>query len=166
MSKGQVWSFDFAVSVVIFFSVVVMILFSWNYTTAKHTEQTVFNEMESKAVSLSDSFIRTSGYPEEWNSSNVQIIGMADEENVLNETKILQVVGMPYDTIRATMGIMNYNFYLGIRYLNETVINMNGTDLECGLDPSLYSNSTMIVPIERFMLFDHKVASLLFILWV
>jgi hypothetical protein len=166
MNKAQVWSFDFAVSVVIFFSVVVMILFSWNYTSAKHTEQVLFNEMESKAVSLSDSLIRTRGFPEEWNSTNVQIIGLADEENVLNETKILQLVGMPYNTIRATMGIMNYNFYLGIRHLNETVINMNGTDLECGEHPSLYSNSTMIVPIERFMLFDHRVASLMFILWL
>ncbi len=166
MNKGQVWSFDFAVSVVIFFSVVVMILFSWNYTAAKHTEQVLFNEMESKAVTLSDSLIRTSGFPKEWNSSDVQIIGLADDENILNETKILQLVSMPYDTIRATMGIMNYNFYLGVRYLNDTVIIMNGTALECGEDPSLYPNSTMIVPIERFMLFDHKVASLMFMLWL
>jgi len=166
MNKGQVWSLDFAASVVIFFSVVVMILFSWNYTSAKHTEQMIFNEMESMSVGISDSLIRTKGYPEEWNKTNVQIIGLAQEENILNQTKILYFVNMSYDNSRATMDILNYNFYLGIRYLNETIITLNGTDLETGLHPSGFSNSTMIVPIERYMLFDHKVASLLFILWI
>jgi len=166
MNKGQVWSFDFAVSVVIFFTVVSMVLFSWNYIGAKHVEQMIFNEMESVTVGISDSLIRTTGYPEEWNKTNVQIIGLADEENILNQTKIQYFVNMSYDSIRATLGIMNYNFYLGIRYLNDTIIEMDGTDLEVGEHPASYSNSTMIVPIERYMLFDHKVASLMFILWV
>ena len=92
--KAQAWSFDFMASVVVFFMIISVLFFVWEYTTFQNEDQMLFNDMENNALTITDTIIRTRGFPEYWNESNVQIMGLASEENVLNETKILMFVQM------------------------------------------------------------------------
>ena len=107
--RGQVWSMDFVASVTVFFLVLTVLFFTWEYTTFQNTDQMIFNEMENKALMLSDPLIRTRGLPEYWNDSNVEILGLASEENVLNESKLLILVGMDYGNVKSLLGISSYN---------------------------------------------------------
>ena len=163
--KGQAWSMDFIASVTVFFMILIVLFFTWEYTTFQNTQQMVFNELENKALITTDTLIRTKGYPESWNDSNVLIIGLASEENILNETKILTFVNMDYDTIRSILGIPSYNFHFQVLNLNDTQARAQGTDLVHGYDPTLFQNSTIVIPVERYILFDHRVAKFRFILW-
>jgi hypothetical protein len=163
--RAQIWSFDFMASVVVFFMILTVLFFTWEYTTIQNEDQLIFNDMENNALTITDSMIRTRGFPEYWNDSNVQVLGLASEENVLNETKILMFVQMDYDSSRRVLGIPAYEFYFQVLHLNDTQAQANGTDLVQGLDPLLFQNSTIVIPIERYILFDSRVAKLRFILW-
>jgi hypothetical protein len=163
--KAQAWSFDFMASVVVFFMIMAVLFFVWEYTTFQNEDQMLFNDMQNNALTITDTIIRTRGFPEHWNESSVQVMGLASEENVLNETKILMFVQMDYENTKRILGIPAYQFYFQILHLNNSQAQANGTDLVQGLDPLGFQNSTMVVPLERYILFDSKVARLRFILW-
>ena len=162
--KGQVWSFDFIASVTIFFMVLMVLFFVWEYTTLQNNDQIVFNDMESTALDTIDTMIRVRGFPEQWDSSNVEVLGLASEENVLNESKLLEFVSMDYYNSRRVLGILGYGFYFQVLNLNDTQAYSGSTALLTGADP-LASSATAIVPVERYVLFDHKVAKVRFTLW-
>lgn len=163
--KAQVWSFDFAASVIVFFMIMSVLFFVWQYTTIQNEDQMLFNDMENSALTITDTLIRTRGFPEYWNASNVEILGLASEENVLNETKLLMFVQMGYDDSKRILGVPAYQFYFQVLHLNGTQATANGTELVAGLNPLDYPNSTTVVPLERYILFDSKVAKLRFMLW-
>ncbi len=163
--KAQAWSFDFMASVIMFFMILTVLFFTWEYTSLQSNDHVMFNDMESSALTLADSMIRSRGFPRDWNGSNIQVLGLASEENVLNETKMLMFVQMDYGDAKRILGIPAYEFYFRILHLNGTQAWANNTELLTGLDPTVFQNSTMVVPIERCILFDHSVAKLSFMLW-
>ena len=163
--RAQIWSFDFMASVVVFFMIMAVLFFVWEYTAIQNEDQMIFNDMENNALTLADNMIRTRGFPEYWNESNVHVLGLASEENVLNETKILMFVQMDYDHSKRILGIPAYEFYFQVLHLNNTQARANNTDLVQGLDPLGFQNSTIVIPIERYILFDSRVAKLRFMLW-
>lgn len=162
--KAQVWSFDFMASVVVFFLVISTLFFVWQYATIQNEDQVMFNDMESSALTITDAIIRSKGSPEDWDDSSVRTIGLASEENVLNETKILTFIQMDYNRIRSMLGIREYDFYFQVLHLNGTQARSGGMDLVTGIDPALHE-SVVVVPVERYILFDHRVARLRFMLW-
>lgn len=120
--KGQVWALDFAVSVIIFAFVSGMLIFAWNYATINSMDQVNLNIIENDVIMISDSLVRAKGVPLNWNKTNVNAIGLAEEENVLNKTKLIQFLEMDYDLLKSVMGIGNYDFYFGLKYINGTVV--------------------------------------------
>jgi hypothetical protein len=162
--KAQVWSLDFAASVIIFTFVVGIVIFAWNYAIRNSADQVNLNILENDVLMISDTLIRVPGLPERWNESNVRVLGLAMEENVLNKTKVMQFVGMDYDKIKYLLGIMGYEFYFEIRYPNNTLMWMDGTALNKGTDPT-GENTTIIVPAERYVILDGKIAKMELFLW-
>ena len=57
--KAQMWSFDLALSLVIFFSAMLSLLFAWNYVGANIAEGRVIKDAQLKALTVSDSLLRT-----------------------------------------------------------------------------------------------------------
>lgn len=159
------WSLDFAVSVVIFAFVVSIVVFAWNYSTQNSMDQVNFNILQNDVMMISDSLIRVSGLPEDWNDTNVQVIGLADEENVLNSTKVLRFIGLDYGFTKSILGIGNYDFYFDIRYPNNTIMEISGTTLTKGIHP-VGQDSRIVVPVERYVILDGNVGKMEFFLWV
>lgn len=150
--KGQVWSLDFVTSLVLFFLVLIPVFFIWNYINIQNMEQKTFDEIETLALIVSDSLIRTKGIPENWNSSNVNVIGLADEENVLNSTKVSNFLSMgnsAYSLTKNTL-IGKYDFFFSITDLNGT---------QYGTIGSKPADKT-VVPVERYCLYDDRVVKI------
>ena len=161
--KGQVWSTDFVSSVVVFFISVVAVLFIWNYSVYSNSQQTVLNDINSLAIKISDSLVRTGGLPFGWNDSSVQLIGLASQENVLNTTKVDYLTSMGYDTLKNKLKTGGSELYLEIRYINGSVAtNSSGQELAVGTYPSAAS---MIVPVERYVLLNELPAKMRLMLW-
>ncbi|NIO23056.1 MAG: hypothetical protein GTN38_03465 [Candidatus Aenigmarchaeota archaeon] len=152
MKKGQVWSLDFVTSLVIFTLVLIPLLFVWNYVNIQNMEQRTFDEIETLALSISDSLIRTKGVPENWNSSNVNVIGLAEGENVLSIPKVSEFLYMGNNEYDLTKNILvgRYDFFFSITDLNGTVY---GT---AGSKPA----DRTIVPVERYCLYNNRVVKI------
>ena len=162
--KGQMWSMDFAVSIVIFVLMVGIVIFAWNYAIQNSADQVNLNILENDVIMISDTLVRVPGMPEDWNESSVRVIGLAEEENVLNRTKVLQFVSMGYNQIKILLGIANREFYFEMRYPNNTVMDIGGTSLNKGIDP-FGQDSSVVVPVERYVILNGNIAKMEFFLW-
>jgi hypothetical protein len=89
-------------------------------------DQVNFNILQNDVMVISDSLLRVPGMPEDWNRTNVRVLGLASEENVLNQTKVHNFVSMDYNKIRALLGIPNYDFYFQLTYSNDTIYEIEG----------------------------------------
>jgi hypothetical protein len=163
--RGQIWSMDFAVSIVIFVLVVSVVLFAWNHVTQNSMYQVSLNVLENDALAMSDTLIRVPGMPEDWNASNVRVIGLASEENVLDPAKVLQFVGMDYNQTKRILGIGGYEFYFEVRHLNNTQMSINGTGLTKGTNPSGKPGTRLVIPVERYVMLEGKIAKMEFHIW-
>ena len=166
---GQIWSIDLAVSAVVFLGVVVFIFFIWNNVSLESQEQSAYRDVETRALILSDSLIRTPGVPADWTGTTVKVIGLAETcgvfcENVLSPGKVQEFVsGISYNTARGLLGLRNSEFYFALRDLNGTLLAPWGTPLEKGAAPS--PNATVVVPTERFALLDGNMTRVVLTVW-
>jgi hypothetical protein len=161
--KAQAWSMDFAASMVIFSTALLLILFAWNYTVQQNQEQVGFNFMENAAIAASDSLIRHGGTPEDWDQSNVVTVGLASSENVINDTKAESLMQINDTDFKRLLGIGNYEFYFEVRYANGTIASTpSGQALQKGIYPT---EASTIIPVERHVLYMEKIARLRLIVW-
>lgn len=158
--KAQVWSLDFALSLLIFMSALFAVVFAWNYISANTMETQQMHELQLKALTLSDSLIRTNGIPMDWNESTVEVVGLATDENMLNATKVKYFVNMSdtdYDHLKGLMDIGFYDFYFEIRDLNDTVYENTTTPVSI--------TSPIVIPIERYAMYNDRVVKIKFVIW-
>ena len=151
--KAQIWSFDFAVSFFIFFLALVPMLFLWNYVNVQQLDQRYLDEIQIKALDVSDSLVRTAGVPADWNATTVRSVGLADEENVLNATKVNYLLSMNYNTLKSIM-TDEHDFSLTITDLNGTVYG------NIGISPA---NETA-VPVVRYANYNERIVSVKLVL--
>jgi hypothetical protein len=141
--KAQVWSMDFVASLVMFLLVLIPLLFVWNYMNIQNAEQRTFDEIETLALKVSDSLIRTKGIPENWNSSNVNVIGL---------TKVSEFIYMGNNEYTLTKNILvgTYDFFFSVTDLNGTSYGTIGSK----------SADKTIVPVERYCLYNERVVKM------
>ena len=161
--KAQVWSLDFAASVVIFLTAIIVAMFALNFTMAQNAQQTEFSIMENAAMAASDSLVRLPGIPEDWNRTTVTTIGLASQENMLNETKLAELMAMDNDTVERLLGLGNYRLYLEVRHVNGTLATLPaGGQISKGEYPS---DAAFIIPVQRYVLYMGKPSRMMLILW-
>ena len=161
--KAQVWTLDFAASVVIFLTALILVMFALNYTLYQSRQQAVLSVMENAAMAASDSLVRQPGIPAGWNRTDVTTIGLASQENMLNETKLAEFMAMDDSSIRSLLGVSNYVLYFEVRYPNGTLASLpEGGGITKGTYPS---GASIVIPVERHALYMGKPARMVLILW-
>lgn len=162
--KAQMWSMDFVISVTMFFIAIMLVLFSWNYVASDNYDLQMLNDMETSGMRASDVLVRTPGNPPDWNTTALAI-GLASDENVIDEGKLRNFLFyMDYNESKRIMGIRNYEYYFSMRDLDNSTMQLDGSAIEKGLNPS--ANVNTVVPVERYALFRGEIAKVYFILWV
>jgi len=154
--KAQIWSMDFMSSLIIFFMALIAIMFAWNYIAYQSVASHELKQLQMKVFTISDSLMRSPGLPGNWDQTNVRVIGLADEEGVINPTKAQFLVAMDYNVTKALLGIGLYDYYFEIADLNGTVY-LNTTK------PIV--NSTFVVPMERYVIYGGRISKLKFFVW-
>lgn len=158
---GQVFSYDFIISAMVFLFFFSTFFFVWDYLNRQMAAQSELNDIQGRAALLSDVLVRTGGYPPNWTAGNVESIGLASEENVIDLGRLSALNATDYSAARDAMGLgQRYSLYLG---LNDTG---NNTLFAYGQYPSL---PKVVVPINRYVLYDNFTsrprATLRLILW-
>jgi hypothetical protein len=155
--KGQIWSTDLAISIIVFLSILSVFLLSWNYIGYEVQSSSQLIEMEGTALSVSDALIRSRGQPGDWDVSSVYVMGLAEEEGILNATKVGMISSMDYQKASALMGLGRYYFHIEIR-------NSTGASLaSAGMAPA---NATRVVSAERYVVYNGRPAVMRMLLWI
>ncbi len=158
MRRGQLWSLDMALSLMIFFSAMISLLAAWNYISLDTVGTQELKELQLKSMTLSDSLIRTPGIPADWNESTVQVIGLAYDDNMLDAGKVDEFVNMSYSKAKSLLSTHPYEFYFEVKDINGTLYRNSSLAID--------SFSTMIVPAERYAVYNGRIVKVLFALWL
>lgn len=140
MKKGQMFTGDLAVATMLFIATLTLVFLLWDNITEKINSAEQYKEMDTLATDITEQMLRTPGSPIDWNETNVYSIGLADEDRVLNESKLLAFVGMYNTTVRYRdnqffMNLGPYDFFINFTYLNGTQLVVNETTIATGLAP-------------------------------
>jgi hypothetical protein len=123
--KAQFFSYDFMIGVFLIVLASGFWFWSWERYIVETRRRRTWQEMELVASDLSDLIIRIPGVPANWNSSNVEVIGLADEPQVLNSSKLAEFAKLSYADVTSIWGIP-YNFHFNLTYPNGTLIQEKG----------------------------------------
>lgn len=112
MNKGQIIAGDFMISIGVFVIILMILLPAWFYVSSQARNSEDRKNMELMSVVISDTMMKTQGYPENWTAQTVKTFGFADSERNLNISKIKEFKKIDYITAKKILGISNYNFYI------------------------------------------------------
>ncbi|MBW2992660.1 hypothetical protein KY345_05580 [Candidatus Woesearchaeota archaeon] len=154
--KCQVWYTDFIVAVLIF-AIALVIYFEYVNNLSKE-EESQLDEMLMSAKLVSNNLM-SSGYPDDWNQSNVEIIGVLDNKRV-NQTKIEQFYNMSHDTTKFELGITD-NYYFYLQDQDGQRISIGGKN-STGLEPD---NPVKLVKIDRVTIYNNSITKAVVQIW-
>lgn len=150
--KGQAFTADFLLSAVLFIIILFAAVELWNITASKYSKNDSYGIMRDKALSITDSLIKTEGYPSGWTNETVRMLGISEGvPNVLDKNKMLEMKNISYSKLRNVFGLSDYEVYLNFTNSSGATIVMNGASLEYGLAPFLKKD---LVPMKRFVLIN------------
>lgn len=145
--NGQLFSIDFIFSLSIFLTILFMMIQTWHRLNNEITQYEMYTEIESKILIVSNLLVKTSGYPDNWETINLPndadkiiSLGLAEKENVLSAKKILKFLDLNYNVSKTILGIPRYDFCIEITNRTGDVITLNGKEIKCNLPKPDISN--------------------------
>jgi hypothetical protein len=149
--KAELFSSDFMISILLFLTVLTIITTYYQNLQSDVYETDIRNDMHSKAINVASLLATTSGYPQYWNSTNVQVIGLYDSGkfNLTKFEELKQIVQIDYQTVKTKLGTGAYNFYISLKNTTGDII-VKSSDptfsYSCGLDAT---NADQVVLVKR-----------------
>ncbi len=110
--KGQIFSFDFLIACSIFILILAILINHIGYNTMQLNELKEKYELTQSGYKLSEIFFME-GYPKDWNSSNVKIIGL-QTNNRIDWNKLKELKNLGYQKSLILFGLKyDYNITIG-----------------------------------------------------
>ncbi len=147
--KAQLFSVDVGLTFLVFVGFIVIFTTLWNQSVKQLDESLEKQNLQEKIFYYSDYLVRTKGYPENWNNSNVLLIGFAgNNENVLLTSKIDNFMLLNYSFAKNRMNLEGNEFYLKIIDVihNQTLYSYGNMS---------YQDSKELIQITRFCLVNN-----------
>ena len=155
-SKAQLISSEFFIALV-----VITLLFSvsvvfWNQSTFRIKESEERTNIEIATLAISDHLLKSSGLPSDWedNTSTTFSLGLVKDDHRLDTNKLKSFVKLDYNTTKKMLGIDSYEFYFRLVDQNNSLLKIDGTNLETGIMPS---NASIAMNAKRIALLDQPV---------
>lgn len=99
--SGQLFTTDFIVSLVLFMSVLGTVFYGVSTSMDQQAQRNDRSALQQSGSQVSDLLVRTSGYPEDWNASTVEVVGLAEEDHIIDPEKFIMLRGVGYDRFRS-----------------------------------------------------------------
>jgi len=148
MAKAQIASLDVFIALSIVTLVLVTFFSVFNYTYEKNIMDLEYKEMAEQALAISDTLIKTPGTPYNWDITNVQVFGLAEEDRIISRQKAESFCSIPDSESARVLGV-SYLFYFSVG------------NISCGRVPT----GNKIAVIERNVFFEGQDSKLNFVLW-
>jgi hypothetical protein len=149
--KAELFSSDFMISILLFLTVLTIITTYYQNLQSDVYEADIRNDMYSKAINVASLLATTSGYPQYWNSTNVQVIGLYDSGkfNLTKFEELKQIAQIDYQTVKTKLGTGAYNFHISLKDTTGDIIVKSSDPIfsySCGLDAT---NADQVVLVKR-----------------
>lgn len=158
MSKGQIFLTDLVASVAVFSIFVMAFGVMWNTAIEEFEDGTVDYDRGGRTFNL----LTTEGYPEDWNSSNVEVPGLYTDGN-LNETKLLRLDNFTASEMRQLLRAQQY--LIKAEYLNGTLKEKNGRKLRVNSSSIPDDRSVYTYRETSLTASDKKRIKLIYLMW-
>jgi len=151
--RGQVESYDIVVALVLFMFIFVTLRGIWigNLNSLESEQRNV--EMRLKADQAVNSIIRIRGFPENWDSENVELIGLAEKKNVLKEESLQEFAAIEYGTAKELLKLGGYDFNFTLHAKDTS------NNFAAGMP---VDNNSSIVSLKRIVKYKGAEASVVF----
>ena len=147
--KAQVWYIDFMVGIMIF--IIVIVIYFEYINNLSEREENIVDDLIINSKAISNSLV-SEGYPSDWNSTNVVRIGITDNNQRINKTKLERYINMSYIDTK-TKFRTPYNYYIFLEYKNGSKIQLNNSDYY-GYQ---YPNAKRLVQITRRLIYESEI---------
>src|SRR3989344_7361296 len=107
--KGQLFSSDFIISVVIFSAAIMLLLPLWNDINYQIADAEAKKDLQIAVSSISDLLVKSPGSPSNWTPTDVKSLGLSNTRRVINLTKFESLRQLNYSAVKALLGIYQYN---------------------------------------------------------
>tara|TARA_Y100000310_G_scaffold345138_1_gene462114 strand:- start:2110 stop:2640 length:531 start_codon:yes stop_codon:yes gene_type:complete len=165
MKRAQIFSLDLMIAVFLFLSVLIL-FFKYSIDLSQISKDKL-NEMTEDINFISNSLV-SEGYPDDWNIGNVVSIGITNNNQRINSSKIVTFSNLNYNTSKELLNT-EYDYLVFFENKLQDKISINGTcyigkqdgqvnitgnvSLDCG-NLGL-KNIENIIKAERFLLYDN-----------
>lgn len=154
--KGQMFGSDFIVSAVLFIAILAASIELWNLASAKYSGGDSNDLMMKKAISITDTLIKTEGVPKNWTDEpeeNIKLIGVSENvPQVLDSAKLAKLKTIGCDNLKSVWGISDYNVHIVFENSAGNTIQLNsGENLTYCPEQS---NQKDLVPFKRLVLIN------------
>jgi hypothetical protein len=148
--KGSV-SFDFVFASLIFIIILGFSIVAYSNNIEQIKNNNIKNKAESDVLSISRILVKTSGNPTygEDDPGNVQVIGLADSENILSIEKVNAFSSLSVNETKDALGITN-DFFIQIKSIEGIEYFSKGSE----------QVNTSSVSIERIVYFNQTISRL------
>lgn len=156
-----------------------MLLFFYiNYSPNIATDENIQrSKLMTAGIKISETLL-TAGVPVGWNETNVQIIGLTENDYRLNQTKFLQACNLTTEFLKQSLGVDD-DFYVELQNSSKGTINISS---KCGFGSffTVYNETSQSCPkfsmgnqspdhlikIQRLIIYDNRITKLLVYTWI
>lgn len=160
--RGQAWGVDLMVAMIIFsIGILFFLLYSFNNAAVSAGNyEAIYNE--GKLISEN---LLSEGYPENWNSSNVLLIGLT-KDNKIDQNKLEEFYNLSQNDYYRTKKIFGtrYDYY----FLIEGNLTVNSTEMSGFGKPGVNIaeiNPKNLIKINRVSVYKNKPVEISIYLW-
>lgn len=154
---GQVWYVDFLIGGLIFI-IALAVYFSYVNNLSTGNDDTLM-EISVDARRISESLL-SSGYPDPWNATDVERLGLTNNNYRLDSAKLGNFSEMSAEEIRAASGT-RFNVYVQLVGESGDIISINGLD-GVGAPPV---NSTDQIRVTRLVIYNSEIIKMVLDIW-
>ncbi len=155
--KAQIWYTDFMIGLLVFV-VVIFIYYGYAHSISQDPGDITFDLlMDAKAISGS---LITKGSPNEWNKTNVDIVGLTNGNQRIVQEKLDMFSNMTYGYTKTKLKTP-YDFYFYLEELEGNSININGKE-GIGMETDSADN---IVSLTRVVIYDSRLVNMVVQVW-
>jgi hypothetical protein len=160
--KGQTFSFELFIVIPLFF--IVLFIFFNLYEDLKNEK--LDNDIMVKTIAILDTLIESPGYPKNWGCENVSRLGLCEIRGEINSQKLKEFVKLSDEQLYNSINAGEFNVFIDIRYLNDTLLNISGNETRIGTFlPLNTSNVSQISIIKEYATYENEEVTIEVGLW-
>ena len=136
--------------------VLIMLLMILNVYASLEEERS-YRDIIIKTTTIGDSLIENRGYPENWNHTNVERIGLCEYRGIINSNRLMEFAMIDNETLKEATEAGKYNVLIDIKYLNGSTINISGNMTRIGVPPpGNISEITNVFVLRDYALYNQE----------